>query len=64
MSKLQCQQENVFDAISFRMVTHVINIAEEIAKKSPVAIQGTKVSLNYARDHSINDGLNQIVSCQ
>lgn len=43
-------------------MTEVINIAEEIAKKSPVAVQGTKVSLVYARDHSVQEGLNQIVS--
>lgn len=43
-------------------MTEVINIAEEIAKKSPVAVQGTKVSLVYARDHSVPEGLNQIVS--
>lgn len=50
---------NIFTS---RMMTEVMNIAEEIAKKSPVAVQGTKVSLVYARDHSVQDGLNQIVS--
>lgn len=43
------------------MITEVINIAEEIAKKSPVAVQGTKVCLIYARDHSVPESLNQMV---
>jgi len=32
-------------------------LAEHIAAMSPVAIQGTKVNLNYARDHSVQEGL-------
>ncbi|KAJ8975511.1 hypothetical protein NQ317_010626 [Molorchus minor] len=35
-------------------------IAEEIAQKSPVAVQGTKRSLVYSRDHSLKEGLHQI----
>ncbi|KAJ3375033.1 putative enoyl CoA hydratase [Allomyces arbusculus] len=35
-------------------------IAEIIASKSPIAINGTKVALNYSRDHSVADGLRQI----
>ena len=34
-----------------------IELAKEIASKSPVAIQGTKSALNYSRDHSVRDGL-------
>jgi delta(3,5)-delta(2,4)-dienoyl-CoA isomerase len=36
--------------------------ASEIAAKSPIAVQGTKISLVYARDHSVPDALNQVVS--
>ncbi|CAE7497069.1 Ech1, partial [Symbiodinium natans] len=36
-------------------------IAQEIASKSPVAVVGTKVSLNYSRDHSVQEGLDQIL---
>eukprot|EP00435_Cladocopium_sp_Y103_P029948 s1734_g7.t1 len=35
-------------------------IKEEIASKSPVAVVGTKVSLNYSRDHSVQEGLEHI----
>lgn len=31
-----------------------------LSEKSPIAVQGTKVCMNYARDHSVADGLNQI----
>ena len=31
-----------------------------MAEKSPVAVQGTKVVMNYARDHTVADGLVQI----
>lgn len=35
-------------------------LAQEIASKSPVAVVGTKVSLNYSRDHSVQEGLEHI----
>ena len=39
-------------------------MARDIAEKSPVAITGTKEMLNYARDHTIADGLNHIATWQ
>ena len=36
------------------------SFSEMIAQRSPVAVQGTKVVMNYARDHSVADGLNHI----
>ena len=39
-------------------------MAAEIAAKSPLAIAGTKEMLNYARDHTIADGLNHIATWQ
>lgn len=32
-------------------------LASVIASKSPVAVQGTKIALNYSRDHSVKEGL-------
>jgi len=40
------------------MLAGVMAVAREIAGKSPLAIAGTKEMLNYARDHSVADGLN------
>jgi enoyl-CoA hydratase len=40
----------------------VNEIAETIAAKSPLSIRGTKEMLNYARDHSVADGLNYIAT--
>ena len=40
----------------------VREIASTIAAKSPLSIRGTKEQLNYARDHSVADGLNHIAT--
>jgi len=37
-----------------------IEIAEDIASKSPVAVQGSKISMVYSRDHSVQEGLDHI----
>ncbi|MFM9865636.1 MAG: enoyl-CoA hydratase, partial [Micropepsaceae bacterium] len=37
---------------------------KEIATKSPLAVHGSKVMINYARDHSISDGLDYIATWQ
>ena len=42
----------------------VLGTAREIASKSPLAIWGTKVAMNYARDHSVDDSLEQIATWQ
>jgi delta(3,5)-delta(2,4)-dienoyl-CoA isomerase len=41
-------------------VGEAIGLAKIIAAKSPVAAHGTKKSINYALEHSIDDGLEQI----
>lgn len=46
------------------MLTGVLQVAEEIASKSPVAVQGTKTNLVYSRDHTAQEGLDQVVSVQ
>ncbi len=40
----------------------VREIAATIAAKSPLSIRGTKEMLNYARDHTVADGLNYIAT--
>lgn len=39
-----------------------MEMAETIANKSPVAVQGTKRSLIYSRDHTVDEGLENIVT--
>ncbi len=40
----------------------VMQIAQSISAKSPLAIRGTKEMLNYGRDHSVADGLNYVAT--
>ena len=46
------------------LVNGVLDIACEIASKSPLAIWGTKEMLLYSRDHSVADGLEHIATWQ
>ncbi|MGE0740594.1 MAG: crotonase/enoyl-CoA hydratase family protein [Hyphomonadaceae bacterium] len=46
------------------MLAHVMELAAEIAEKAPVAVAGSKRMINYARDHSIADGLDYIATWQ
>jgi enoyl-CoA hydratase len=46
------------------LVAGTLDIAHEIASKSPLAIWGSKEMLNYSRDHSVADGLNFIATWQ
>ncbi len=46
------------------MLSHVMALAKDIAEKSPLAVYGSKVMINYARDHSIADGLDYIATWQ
>ena len=46
------------------MLAHVMGVAKDIAEKSPLAVHGSKVMMNYARDHSIADGLDYIATWQ
>lgn len=38
-----------------------LNVAKQIAAKSPVAVQTSKLSLNYSRDHTVEESLDHIV---
>jgi enoyl-CoA hydratase len=42
------------------MMAHVMKIAREIASKSPLAVTGCKVMVNYGRDHNTADTLDYI----
>jgi len=44
------------------MVERALEVAKDIASKSPIAVQTTKMQLNYARDHSVDEGLDYIAS--
>ena len=46
------------------MLAHGMELAHEIAAKAPVAVAGSKRMINYARDHSIADGLDYIATWQ
>lgn len=46
------------------MLEAVMATAREIASKSPLAVTGSKVMMNYARDHTIADGLDYIAVWQ
>lgn len=47
------------------MMVGAMEIAGEIAGRSPVAVQGTKINLLYSRDHSVAEGLDYMVRfCQ
>ena len=41
----------------FEITILKLRFSKLIAEKSPVAVQGTKVVMNYARDHTVAEGL-------
>ena len=49
----------VFDTHE-QVVAHALETAREIASKAPLAVAGSKVMINYARDHTIKDALDYI----
>lgn len=44
------------------MMAGALEMAKEIAGRSPVAVQGTKINLIYSRDHSVAEGLDYMAS--
>lgn len=46
------------------MLAAVMETAREIASKNPLAVTGSKVMINYARDHTLSDGLDYIATWQ
>jgi enoyl-CoA hydratase len=46
------------------LVAAVLETAREIASKNPLAVAGSKVHINYARDHTIRDALDYVTVWQ
>lgn len=46
------------------MLAHAMATAHEIASKSPLAVHGSKVMINHARDHSVGESLDYIAVWQ
>ena len=46
------------------LLAHAMTLAQEIAAKSPLAIAGSKLSLNHARDHGTAASLAQMTLLQ
>jgi enoyl-CoA hydratase len=46
------------------LVEHVLATAREIASKSPLAVTGSKVMINYAREHDTEDALDYLAVWQ
>lgn len=44
------------------MIEYVMEIAKQIASKSPLSVRGTKHILLHSRDHSVADGLNYMAT--
>lgn len=36
---------------------HALDVARQLAAKSPLTLRGTKETLNYSRDHPVGEGL-------
>ena len=45
-----------------KCLEEAIKLATFIAEKSPVAVAATKMSLNYSRDHSVQQGLDHVAT--
>ena len=48
------------DKVKDECFKKAVDIAQQIASKSPVAIATIKSSANYSRDHDVKEGLNHI----
>jgi enoyl-CoA hydratase len=46
------------------VIDGTLEVAAQIAAKSPLAIWGSKEMITYSRDHSVTDGLNYIATWQ
>ena len=44
------------------LIRDATSLCKQIALCSPVAVMGTKLSLNYSRDHTVSEGLDHVAS--
>lgn len=44
------------------LLDHAVRLGSQIAARSPVAMQGSKINLNYGRDHTLAQALQYQVS--
>ncbi len=44
------------------LLAGVMDLAHQIAAKSPIAVTGTKAMISYMRDHTVNDGLEYVAT--
>jgi Delta3,5-Delta2,4-dienoyl-CoA isomerase len=65
-SALEAVQMGLVSRGDFRdqeqLVAHALQLCTTMAQHSPVAVRGTKQALLYARDHSVQDGLQQVAA--
>ena len=57
---LACGLVNALLPDADALLAHGLRLAAQIAGKSPLAIAGSKLSLNHARDHGVADSLQQM----
>ncbi|PLW22421.1 hypothetical protein PCASD_13452 [Puccinia coronata f. sp. avenae] len=51
-------QRHIIEGGKEALMAHAIQLAQQIASKSPIATLGTKHLLNYSADHPVSEGLN------
>ena len=47
-----------------QLIAHARKTGKQIAAHSPIAVHGTKVMLNYRRDHNVADSLDYVETWQ
>lgn len=61
---LRCGLVNQVFVDQKALLDEVMTVARSIAENSPLAVQGSKEMINYARDHSVADSLNYMAAWQ
>lgn len=57
---LQCGLVNAVLPDAEALLAHALKVAQQIAAKSPLAMAGSKLALNHARDHGVAGSLQQM----